>query len=141
MKGMNNWSGLQERWCSMLSNSQLQFCLFILVGALNTVFGYAIFSLFIFLKIHYVMATLFSTIAGVIFNFFTTGFIVFQNKKIKLFIKFFLAYLALYLINISIIYALKSHNINTYLSGAVSIGSLSFISFIVSKYYVFKERE
>jgi len=46
---------------------------FIGVGLLNTVVGYAIYGLFIFLKMPYLVALLMATIMGVIFNYFSIG--------------------------------------------------------------------
>ena len=42
---------------------------FILVGILNTAFGYSLFALFIFLNMHYSLAVFLSTVLGVLFNF------------------------------------------------------------------------
>ena len=57
-----------------------KFIKFLFVGGVNTVFGYSIFALFLFLGMHYAVATLFATILGILFNFKTTGVIVFNNK-------------------------------------------------------------
>ena len=128
-------------WLQNFFHEKRQFILFIIIGGLNTLFGYTIFALFIFCKLHYTIAVLFSTILGIIFNFFTTGRVVFKNKKNHLFFKFVLIYGILYLINISIITLLNKISNNLYLNGAISIATLSIISFFSSKYYVFKEKE
>ena len=48
---------------------------------MNTLFGYSIFSILVFFKIHYSLALLIATILGVIFNFKTVGIIVFKDGK------------------------------------------------------------
>lgn len=64
--------------------------LFIFVGALNTLFGYTIFTFFIMMGLHYALAALLANILGVLFNFKTTGKIVFKNSNNVLLVKFFL---------------------------------------------------
>ena len=63
---------------------------FLIVGFLNTLFGYSLYAFFIYLGLNYVLAILFSTILGIVFNFKTIGKFVFQNDSNKLIIKFFL---------------------------------------------------
>ena len=50
---------------------------FLVIGAVNTAFSYVIYALLVLIGLHYSLATLISTILGIIFNFFTTGRIVF----------------------------------------------------------------
>jgi putative flippase GtrA len=76
-----------------------QFFRFLMVDGINTVFGYAIFVLFTFLKFNYFLTTFLQTFLGIIFNYKTIGIIVFKTKKNTLVIKFFLVYLILYLIS------------------------------------------
>ena len=64
------------------------FVKFVLVGILNTAFGYLVFALLLFLGLHYTLAVILSTIAGVLFNFKTTGTLVFKNHNNKLIFKF-----------------------------------------------------
>ena len=62
--------------------SSKRFVKFMIVGGINTLFGYSIFSLLIWLKSSYEMAVLMLTICGVLFNFKTTETLVFQHKKV-----------------------------------------------------------
>ena len=68
------------------------FVKFIFVGVLNTAFGYLAYALLLFLGLHYTLAVVLSTIAGVLFNFKTTGTIVFKNNNNKLIFKFVAVY-------------------------------------------------
>lgn len=116
-----------------------QFVLFLIVGGVNTLFGYTIFALLIFLGLHYIWAVLISTIVGVVFNFFTTGRIVFKNKKYSFFLKFTVLYAFLYIVNICLIALLNLIHHNLYINGGISMVILAGVSFAFNKYYVFKE--
>ena len=52
-----------------ISGEKKQFFSFLIIGGLNTLFGYGIFTFFIFINFHYTVAMMFSTIIGIIFNF------------------------------------------------------------------------
>jgi putative flippase GtrA len=116
-----------------------KFIKFILVGILNTVFGYSLFALFIFLNIHYSLAVFLSTVLGVLFNFKTIGKLVFDSHDNSLIFKFIVVYVLLYLINISCLWFFKISGFeNMYINGFVLLVPLALISFILNKKYVFK---
>lgn len=122
-----------------MSNATVrQFLVFLIVGSINTVFGYSIFCLFIFLKMHYVLASLLATIMGIIFNFRTTGRIVFKSMDNTLFLRFLWVYVALYLINISLIKGCSYFVDNFYMSGAIAIFGTAIVGFFLNKYLVFQ---
>ena len=73
---------------------------FLVIGAVNTAFSYLIYALLVLIGLHYSLATLISTVLGIIFNFFTTGRIVFRNMDNRRFIRFILVYAFTYLVNV-----------------------------------------
>ncbi len=117
---------------------QKTFVKFILVGILNTAFGYTIFSLLIFLKCHYSLAMLLATIIGILFNFKTTGKFVFANTNNKLLFKFILTYGVVYLTNIMTLKVLLLFTENIYLAGAVSTIAAALLSYLLNKEFVFQ---
>ena len=68
------------------------FIKFLAVGVLNTLFGYGIFALLLFIGLHYAVASILATICGVLFNFKTTGTLVFNNNDNRLIFKFISVY-------------------------------------------------
>jgi len=54
-----------------------KFARFLLVGVLNTIFGYFLYGTLILIGLDYKYAVLLVTILGVLFNFQTTGRLVF----------------------------------------------------------------
>ncbi|WP_081890143.1 GtrA family protein [Paenibacillus tyrfis] len=114
-----------------------KFVKFLFVGGLNTLFGYSLFALFIFAGVHYTFASLFSTILGILFNFKTTGTLVFNNKKNSLFVKFIIVYGVIYLVNVSLLKLLSLYIANVYISGAIILLPLAILSYVLNKKFVF----
>lgn len=119
-----------------------KFIKFILVGILNTAFGYSLFALFIFLNMHYSLAVFLSTVLGVLFNFKTIGKLVFDSHDNSLIFRFIFVYVLLYLINISCLWFFKISGFeNMYINGFVLLIPLALISFILNKKFVFKGKK
>lgn len=114
------------------------FVKFILVGVLNTAFGYFIFALLLFLGLHYTLAVILSTVAGVLFNFKTTGMLVFKNNNNKLIFKFVAVYAITATLGIIILRLAELAHINLYIAGLFSTGLCAIISFLLNKNWVFK---
>ena len=115
-----------------------RFFLFLIVGGINTVFGYGIFALFISVGLNYVIAALLGTICGILFNFKTTGSIVFKSHNNRLIIRFFAVYGLTYLINIAYLKIFILHY-NVYLLQAIAVLPMAIISYFLNKQYVFSK--
>jgi len=94
-----------------------QFIRFLLVGVINTLFGYGVYAFLLLLGVHFTLAALLSTIFGVLFNFKSTGALVFKSNNNQLIIKFFVVYGILYFLNVTGIYILSTVNINHQVGG------------------------
>lgn len=125
---------------AFMSRLDPRFIKFLFVGGLNTLFGYGMFSLFIYLGLHFSVASLLSTILGVLFNFKTTGKLVFKSNNNRLIYRFIGVYTLLYLINVTFLKILQSTIPNLYYSGAILILPLAILSFLLNKKYVFLNR-
>ena len=117
-----------------------KFIKFIFVGLLNTAFGYGIYALCIYSGLHYALAVLISTILGVIFNFKTTGVIVFKNNDNKRIFRFIAVYifmcsLSILLLKILLILGLK----NMYINNAIIIIPTALTTYVIMKNYVFSK--
>ena len=112
---------------------------FLIVGGVNTLFGYGLFAVFLFLNVHYTVAVLFATIIGVWFNFFTIGRLVFVNSGNHLFFRFVGAYLIVYLLNVTGLWMFEHFEFNLYIGGAILILPLALMSFVLNRSLVFKQ--
>ena len=123
-----------------MSILRVQFMKFLIVGCINTLFGYLAFALFIFWGFHYAISSLLATILGVLFNFKTTGAFVFQNKDNSRLLHFFCVYGVWYICNVVSLKILGSLGIEMYLAGAIVLFPLAIVSFVLNKFFVFEPK-
>jgi putative flippase GtrA len=117
----------------------IQLFRFLLVGGLNTVFGYTVFAVLILLHLHYVWAALLGQICGVLFNFKTTGTIVFKNKDNHLIFQFVGVYLVTYLITIALLKILDYYGVSSLAAGAIVILPVALLAYFLNKKFVFEK--
>lgn len=117
---------------------QVRFIRFLLVAALNTVFGYSLFAGLILLGIHYPLAAAIGTVIGILFNFQTTGRLVFGSRDVSLILKFFAIYGISYVVGVSLLRWADHHGISVLLAGAVLAVPMGFFSYTLQRLLVFR---
>ncbi len=120
----------------MLAN---RFIRFLIVGGVNTAFGYGLFSILIYMGLHYSIASALGTIAGILFNYQTTRRLVFASKQKNKLAHFFLVYLFLYILNVSCLAIFDHFKANLYIAGAILILPMAILGFFLNKIWVFSE--
>jgi putative flippase GtrA len=115
-----------------------RFFRFLAVGGLNTAFGYGFYALLLFLGLHYSVALLVATVAGVLFNFRTIGHFVFGNRDNSLLVRFFLVYALGYAIGVVAIRLLGLLGFDPYLAGACIVLPSACLSFFLMRALVFR---
>lgn len=115
----------------------IPFLRFLLVGGVNTVFGYSVFALFIILGFPYVLAALLSQICGILFNFKTTSTIVFKNRENRLICRFFGVYLFTYLLNIGLLKLFDMAGVGSLIAQAIIVLPMAVVSFLLLRKFVF----
>mgnify|MGYP006117820297 FL=1 len=115
---------------------RILFIKFIVVGGINTVFGYGVYWGLLQLDFHFAIATFFSTVLGTIFNFFTTGRLVFKSKGS--FYKFVFVCGFLYLISTGAIAFIHNFDISYEVAGLIIIIPRAVIAFLLNKNWVFR---
>jgi putative flippase GtrA len=113
------------------------FLRYLFVGGINTLFGYSAFALLLYLGLHYALASFIATCSGILFNFNTTGRIVFKQSDHSLLFKFLLVYAQLYFINLLLLKLMKIYAINLYLGSAATILPMAFLAYLLNKRFVF----
>lgn len=116
----------------------IQFLRFLVVGGINTAFGYGIFALFILLHVHYTLAALLGQICGVLFNFKTYGILVFKNKNNRLLLRFIGVYLFTYLLTIGLLKVFSYYGISNLIAGAIILLPVALIGFLLNRRFVFR---
>lgn len=116
------------------------FIKFIFIGIVNTIFGYGIYLLLLFLGMNFAIAALLSTVLGVLFNFYTTGRFVFNSTENYLIFKFIMVYVIIYLFTVSGLSILYVYGISYEVGGALMIIPNALLSFFLNKRFVFSEK-
>lgn len=116
-----------------------KFVRYMLVGVLNTAFGYLIYSALIYLGLHYSVAVLISTVLGVLFNFKTIGTLVFKSHNNALIFRFISVYILTYFLNVGGLKIFSMYHYNMYLAGLYMIIPMAVISFLLHNRFVFGE--
>ena len=112
---------------------------FILAGAINTVFGYAIFATFIYLNFGSSLALFISTVLGITFNYLNFGKSVF-NARVNWarFNRFLVVYAVLYLINVEFLKFLTLHlGLSPYLGQMIYVPVNALISWFLLSHWVY----
>lgn len=118
-----------------------QFIRYVLVGIGNTAFSYGIYAAFIFIGFEYRIASLLALFLGIVFSFVTQGKVVFKNATRITFSKFLMAWILIYILNISIISLLMKVSMSAYLAGAIAIVPVTLVSYFILKFAVFAQRD
>lgn len=114
---------------------------FLVIGGINTIFGYIVFATAIYLGLHYSMASLLSIILGILFNFKTSGKIVFKNSSNRLIFQFAFVYLIVYGVHVLSLSILNSFGINNYIGGAILVLPIALLTYILQSKIVFKYKK
>lgn len=116
---------------------KLQFIRYVVVGVGNTAFGYGAYAAFLFFGIEYRVASLLALVLGIAFSFTTQSTMVFRNATLITLVKFVVAWVILYLLNISLIALLMRASMSAYSAGAVATVPVTLVSYFVLKFAVF----
>lgn len=120
--------------------TDIKFVRFLMVAALNTLFGWCVFSLLrLLITDNRNIAALIGQIIGILFNFKTYGSIVFKNGKYYLLPRFIGVYVIMYFANISGM-AVLDHlfEISDYVNAALMSIPVGFLGFTLNKLFVFE---
>jgi putative flippase GtrA len=117
----------------------MQFIKFILVGGLNTLIGYLVFSFFLFLNFHYALASFFALMIGILFNFKTHGRLVFGSRNNSLIFRYVVGWVVVYVAAVACLAGFEWFGVNLYLANALLIPPLTVVAFFINLKFVFQE--
>jgi putative flippase GtrA len=114
-----------------------RFLRFLVVGGMNTAFGYACFAALVWAGLHYTLALLLATIAGVLFNFKTTGALVFGSSDTRLLWRFIAVYAVVYTANLAALALLQAAGIHALTAQALLVLPIAVASYLLNRHFVF----
>jgi putative flippase GtrA len=122
------------------SSTLRQFAKFIVVGVLNTAFGYGVFALLIYIGVSPIPALVVTYVVGASFNFMTTGRFVFQQLHSAALLRFIAAYVVVFLVNAGLYKALSAMGLSPLVAQAICLPVMAIFSFMLFKFHVFNPR-
>jgi putative flippase GtrA len=114
---------------------------FVLVGLLNTAFGYTVYAVLVLLGLHYTAAVTLASILGVLFNFRSTGGIVFRNTQWQRIGRFVLVYAVALGLNIGLLWLVQKAGPGAIVSQAICLPFVVAVTYALQRYFVFVKGE
>ena len=112
---------------------------FILVGVLNTVFSYILYAVLVLSHIDYRLSLTICSVVTIIWNFNTTGRLVFGNRRQALIFKFVGGYGLIYLVNLGLIIMLARFGVGELARQALALPVVVLCSFALNRGWVFRD--
>ncbi len=114
-----------------------RFWRFLLVGVLNTAFGYSLFLVLAHSPLPLFVAMLLANVGAIGFNFRTTGQWVFGSRDFRLLGRFFAGYGVHFLINYVALRALLAFDVPLVPASAGLLVPMAVLSFLINRHFVF----
>ena len=122
----------------LLNSKYTKLYKYLIVGGVNTVFGYSVYAIFIFFGFHYSLAVLMAVIISVLFNFQSYGRLVFKNHSWYFLSKYITVYIIIYFVNLILLLIFDLLVSNLYISGLMCTPFMAYLGYLLNKRYVWK---
>lgn len=115
-----------------------RFLRFLVVGVLNTAVGYGLFAAVYLATGRHRVAIVIATVLGVVFNFFSTGRLVFGSRRLRAFVPFVLGYVVTCGLNILLVDGLLLAGVSPVLGQLVALPPVVLLSYQINHRLVFR---
>lgn len=116
------------------------FVRFLIAGGINTAFGFCVYSVSILWGLLVWQALLAGMLAGVVFNFVTTGGYVFRDMTAQRLLRFIAAYLLVYWINLGLTELLSHWIDDAILIQLIVVIPMALGSYLLMSRWVFRNQ-
>jgi putative flippase GtrA len=121
-----------------MKDDLIRFARYLIVGGINTGFGYASYAALILLGLPIWAAVAGSTLLSIVFNFFSYGSLVFQDTAHRRLPKFLAVYAVLGLLNYLALKGLTQAGLGPLLAQAVLVPLLAIAGYCGMRFFVFE---
>lgn len=114
---------------------------FLFVGVLNTIFGYGIYALFIYIGIQYILANTLSYILGILHSYIWNKYFTFKqtHRNLLEFIRFVSVYLLSYASSCLLLWLFVGKmGMSAYIAGVLSLFITTVISYVGHNFFSFQ---
>jgi len=123
---------------SLARRESRRFGAFLAVGLVNTIFGYGVFVLIDLFSDSVRLAVVLSTTVGVLFNYLTTGRLVFANRGLRALAPFVMGYGVVLIANLIFVDELVRHGLHGWVAQALALPWLVVLSYSINRFVVFR---
>lgn len=117
-----------------------QFVRFVLTGGINTLAGYIIYAVVYFFTKNETVALVFDYVLGILINFKTYSFLVFNNRDNKKIFIFAFFYIVVFVLNrLSLYLFIDRLGMNAYLAQIAALTYIPLLLYFSFKKYVFTD--
>ena len=113
---------------------------FLIVGAVNTVFAFTAYAVFIYIGLTVALASLFSLMTSILISFLTQGIIVFGGVSVPAFGRFAGAWALIYIVNLAELRFLVACGFDAYTAAGIALFPTTAFSFLIQRSIVFRKR-
>ncbi len=113
------------------SHAKGTFVRFLVMGVVNTAFGYLLFALLLYVGLHPQPALAIAFVGGVAWNYFTHARLVFGKRSLAQLPPYVLAYLAIYGVNAGGLQALLAAGFAAHIAQAVLVPPMAVLAYIL----------
>jgi putative flippase GtrA len=114
------------------------FVRFLGVGVLNTVFGYCVFVAAVLAELPVPAALAVAYVLGALFNFFSTGKLVFDRLSGAALPRFIGAYVLVYTVNLGALALLARLGLHEFAAQAIAVPAMAVLAFVIFRSFVFR---
>jgi putative flippase GtrA len=111
---------------------------FVVAGAINTLWGFGVYCLFVFIGMGYAWASLLSIVLGVAFSFLTHSTWVFKVSGRWVFVRYVVGWALVYVFAVTGLHLLVGLGMGSYAAGVVMIVPNAIFGYLVMSSAVFK---
>ncbi len=111
---------------------------FLLVGALNTGFSYALYAALVYAGLGVALPSLVALLAGIVFSYATQGRLVFGHRSTAAFVRFVAVWLVIYAAYVATVLAAGRFGISAYAGGLIATPIVAVLSYGLQARFVFR---
>lgn len=112
---------------------------FLVTGVINTIFGFSVYSIFIYIGMGYFISSSAAMVLGAAFNYRTIKVYVFGKSQKASPLAFGGCYLAVLAITVLLLEALGTVGTNPYVAGFLVSPPMAIFSYFLQKQFVFRK--
>ena len=118
----------------------VRFLRFLIVGGFNTAVGYGLFCIALAIFPTTFIALCVSTLVAVLFNFFSTGTLVFGSRDLRRILRFYSVYGVVFVYNAAGLAMLERLGVTPQIGGLILLPGAVLMSYFLNRQFVFVER-